>query len=279
MWSNIELFLIVAEHGSFTKAAEVLGISAVTLARRISRLEDELGITLLFRGKTGVSLSPEGQTFLDSVSPVADLLTRTVLETQRRTKDALTSPVRISATEPIIADFLAPAFSKLIDKNVVPVEFRVENNPVNLARYEADIALRFARPSGDSLLVRRVCTFKMGVWKHPDYSSDKRPVRFVGYDDKYGDIPERVWLRSAGLEDKIVLQTSSSRSILEVVRSGAAIGILPVVIATGHDLQRADGFPPVAPRPLWMMMHRDVAKRDAVRRTRDWILDVFSKVS
>lgn len=53
--------LAVAEAGSFAKAAMQLGVNSSTLTRRITDLEDELGLTLLERSRTGIGLRPEGR--------------------------------------------------------------------------------------------------------------------------------------------------------------------------------------------------------------------------
>src|SRR5712691_9491151 len=54
----LKYFVAVADHGSFTAAAERLGLSASTLTRSVSTLEDNLGLTLFERSLRGVALAP-----------------------------------------------------------------------------------------------------------------------------------------------------------------------------------------------------------------------------
>jgi molybdenum-dependent DNA-binding transcriptional regulator ModE len=54
----LKYFVAVADHGSFTAAAEWLGVSASTLTRSVSTLEDNLGLTLFERSSRGVALAP-----------------------------------------------------------------------------------------------------------------------------------------------------------------------------------------------------------------------------
>src|SRR5258706_23175 len=54
----LKYFVAVADHGSFTAAAERLGVSASTLTRSGSTLEDNLGLTLFERSLRGVALAP-----------------------------------------------------------------------------------------------------------------------------------------------------------------------------------------------------------------------------
>src|ERR1700740_2128933 len=53
----LKFFVAVADHGSFSAAAEWLGVSVSTLTRSVSTLEDNLGLTLFERSSSGVSLS------------------------------------------------------------------------------------------------------------------------------------------------------------------------------------------------------------------------------
>lgn len=62
---QLSCFLMVAEHGSFTKAAEKLYISHSAVSKAIISLEDNLGVQLLIRSNRSVTLTPAGQLLLD----------------------------------------------------------------------------------------------------------------------------------------------------------------------------------------------------------------------
>lgn len=59
--------LKVTEMGSYTKAAEILGYTQPALSQMIASLEKEIGITLLYRSRYGVQLTPEGERLLPMV--------------------------------------------------------------------------------------------------------------------------------------------------------------------------------------------------------------------
>lgn len=58
---QFEVFVKVVETGSFTKAGELLALTQSAISHIISALENELGFTLLYRNRTGVSITNEGQ--------------------------------------------------------------------------------------------------------------------------------------------------------------------------------------------------------------------------
>ena len=60
-------FLKVVETGSYTKAAEILGYTQPALSQMITSLEKETGITLLYRSRYGIRLTPEGERLFPTI--------------------------------------------------------------------------------------------------------------------------------------------------------------------------------------------------------------------
>lgn len=60
---QLALFLAVAEHGSFSKAEEAEYISKQAMLRQINSLEQEVGVPLMVRSTSGISLTPAGDAF------------------------------------------------------------------------------------------------------------------------------------------------------------------------------------------------------------------------
>lgn len=70
----------VAELGSFSKAASVIGISQPTLGRQVKKLEEECNATLLYRNGRGVSLTPDGERLLAGLRPLVRQMEAKLLE-------------------------------------------------------------------------------------------------------------------------------------------------------------------------------------------------------
>ncbi|MEM8776765.1 MAG: LysR family transcriptional regulator [Pseudomonadota bacterium] len=277
MWDNVRIFVKVARFGSFTTASTALHLSAATLARKVDALEAELGFTLFLRDNSGVVLTEVGQKFLQLIEPTSDEMHQVLNKAALLKGLDKTTLVRVSGTEPVIAEILAPNISGLFKSSPeARIDLAVENSPVNLSRFEAEIALRLAKPEGESLRVQRLATFEMGVWANRDLEVDLDRVRFAGYDLAYGRIAERAWLEQLDLAGSRFIQTASTRAILNIVCSGAAIGVLPSFISRKYPrLVKVHGLPKVPPRHLWMLMHPEVARMRSVREVADWIISVF----
>lgn len=72
--SDIRYFVAAAENGSLRRAAEVLGVGQSCVSRKIMRLEEKLGVSLLERSNTGVRLTNAGQRYLEEVQPALQQL-------------------------------------------------------------------------------------------------------------------------------------------------------------------------------------------------------------
>ncbi|ODU66966.1 MAG: LysR family transcriptional regulator [Lautropia sp. SCN 66-9] len=66
----VEHLLLVAESGSFSKAASILGMAQPALGRQIGKLERLCGTRLLYRHGRGVTLTPEGEQFIQRMRPM-----------------------------------------------------------------------------------------------------------------------------------------------------------------------------------------------------------------
>lgn len=108
---TLRYFLAVAQEENITKAAELLHVTQPTLSRQIMELEKELGVTLLFRGKNGLTLSDDGALFrqrAEEIVELADRLRQTFV--QRNTE--VSGVIAIGATEAVGSR----VFAKLIQE-------------------------------------------------------------------------------------------------------------------------------------------------------------------
>jgi DNA-binding transcriptional LysR family regulator len=284
-WNQVAVFLDVARTGSFTASAaglpgagarRVRTMSAVSVARHVRALELQVGAALVVSSTKGVSLTARGEALRHELEPLEK-----AMRAATRTIGSLGSlgrrqTVRVSGTEPVIAELLAPhasAFS--IANRGIELQLVASNKVVSLAGFEAEIALRFARPQGDGLLVRKVSEIGLSLYRHRDLKDDWRLARVSGFDDSFGDIAEVRWLREQGLEKRLILKTSSTRALLQMVLAGECIALLPDRLAMGDDrLVACDDAPRPPARVLWMMAHRDMARIPEVRSAMEWIAGV-----
>src|SRR6218665_1528831 len=77
---RVEHLMQVADYGSFSKAASVIGIAQPALGRQVRKLEQECGTALLYRNGRGVALTPDGEKLLARLRPLVQQMEAAVLE-------------------------------------------------------------------------------------------------------------------------------------------------------------------------------------------------------
>lgn len=73
---ELEAFVVVATHGSYTRAARVLRFDQSTVSRHVQQLERDIGITLLVRNSRTVQLTDAGRQWLPQAKRVLDAAKR-----------------------------------------------------------------------------------------------------------------------------------------------------------------------------------------------------------
>ncbi|MEO0881460.1 MAG: LysR family transcriptional regulator [Pseudomonadota bacterium] len=219
-WEALKSFLAVAEDGSLSRAATRLDISVATLGRRIDELEAEIGFKVIRRGPRGTTTTPEGQRIADLIKPGAEYFGELDRLVRVMTKGIDRPPIRVSSTEPMIADVLAPRTPKLLSEHPhIKIEFETSLELSNLNRGEADIAVRMVKPSGETLITRRLPKIQIGLFAATSYLNTKstkidlQSESLLWYDSAYGDIAENLWLKRQKLEDQVVLRSGSVRAL------------------------------------------------------------------
>lgn len=231
------IFAEVAQHRSFSGAAEAIGLSKATVSKAISRLEAQLGQSLFHRTSRRLALTEAGR-------PLAEHAARVLVEArvaEEIARDAASAPagrIRVAApmsfgvgnVAPVIADFLAahPA---------IEIELHLSDARVDIVAEGFDLALRIADLPDSSLRARRLCAVpaylvaapayleRHGTPSHPGQLGDHR---LLGYTNISG--PWR--FRGPGGAEVSVkaegpLSANSGDALMPVLLAGLGITRLP----------------------------------------------------
>src|SRR5579863_6296771 len=166
-WGDVRVFLAIAREGSLRAAGRALSLSQPTNARRLAAFEASFGGSVLFdRLPDGVRLNTAGEQLVSAAENVEEA----VLSLERRRAAAspvLSGTVRVSTGE-CAAGFLARCLSGPTTNTLPPgitLELVESRQTANLARREADMALRHQPPDSGDFYVSKAGTFACAVYR------------------------------------------------------------------------------------------------------------------
>ncbi len=249
---GVEAFLLIAEHRSFTTAAQHLGVSPSAISQTIRALETRVGVPLLTRTTRSVGLTQAGEQFLEHARPAISGIGQAI-EAARSLGEKPAGRLRINLMraaivplfEPILGEFCA-AFPD------IELEIFADEGLSDIMVGGFDAGVRLGESlAADMVAIRLTAPFRYAVVGTPDYFEKngvpQRPTELLQHKCV------RMRLAAGGFWDWIFVDgnrpiqipvkgpiiVNDSAAYLMAAHSGAAIGMfaLPAVQA---DLERGN---------------------------------------
>jgi len=285
-WDDVRFFLAVARTGSLSGAARALGVGHVTVGRRIALLEKRLGVTLLNRTPDGFATTSAGETVLRQC--VAMETAALDLERAAAGRDSLvTGSVRVTTTEALAYHLICPAIAELRQVHLeLRVDLTVGVRSLDIARRDADLAVRFARPETSDLVCRKLGDVGFSLYASRRYLTTsgipQRGRGLAGYDlITFTGAPAAAspFFMGEALEGaRVALRCDSPFVQLKAAASDVGIAELACLLGdASSDLVRV--WPDEAPaqRTAWLIMHQDMRRSARIRAVSTAIGDVFRR--
>lgn len=153
---DVEVFITVVEHGSFTAAAVELSTTPSVLSRAVSRLEARLGRQLLQRTTRRVGLTEAGRIYLEQARSAFSLLDDAERDGRGQGGD-LTGRVKISVPTTYGHYGLPPLLARFSQQHPrVQVELNITNRNVDLIAEGFDLAIRLGQMPDSGLVARKL---------------------------------------------------------------------------------------------------------------------------
>lgn len=166
---GLKAFIATAQTGSFTEAAERLGISNRLTSKYVAELEARIGARLLQRTTRKVGLTPSGQMLLARVPAILDELDDTLDAISEESK-GLSGILRISAPLTLGEIYIESLLSRFAAHHPgLTIDLRLNDAYVDLASGGIDLAFRVGTPEVASLKVRKLGVITSSVVASPDY--------------------------------------------------------------------------------------------------------------
>lgn len=242
--NDLLIFARVAELGSFSRAADRLGLPKSTVSRHISGLETRLGERLLQRTTRRQQLTEFGQQLLEHARQVALEVEAVALLREQR-QAAPSGRLRVSMPSDFANLFLGDMLAAFVALHpAITLELDLSPRRVDLLAEGVDVAVRMgALPDDAWLAARRLTVFSNGLYASPDYLAERgepthpdellrhQAVRLLGgqgepapWTLRHGD---QVW---EGLPPGRV-SANSPELLIRMARAGGGIAAVPDLFA------------------------------------------------
>ncbi|OLU13568.1 LysR family transcriptional regulator [Pseudomonas sp. PA1(2017)] len=165
--SGIAVFVQVANTCSFTDSARLLGVSASAVGKSIARLEQRLGVRLLHRSTRSMTLTPEGQRFLERCRKVLCELEAAQLEIS----SAAAAPSgRLRISLPRVGELVMPVLIEFMQRYPqIELDIDLSNRMVDIFEEGFDAVTRTGTLQDSRLTARQLGSFSLNLVATPDY--------------------------------------------------------------------------------------------------------------
>ncbi|HVL57931.1 MAG TPA: LysR family transcriptional regulator [Burkholderiaceae bacterium] len=285
-WHDLQVFLATARGGSLASAAKTLGVNASTVHRRLAALERTLGARLFDRSSHGYRLTSAGNELLEHARSIE----AEVLRAERRLRgrdQSVSGPIRVSTVDDLSFYVLSPLLSQFCVRHPrVRLELSIDSDDADLARRQADVAIRpGASPRDSDVIARRVCGISVALYASREYLVRHGRLESI---DAIGAHPlvrgdagranlamERA-VNAHSDPEQAALRSNSMLARLAAIRDGLGVGMLPCVVADAEpSLVRIGPAHAEAAASLWILIHPDMRRSARVRTFVDFMLEAL----
>lgn len=281
-WDDLKIFLAVARAQKVSGAGRQLKVDAATVARRIRRLEEQLGCQLFIKSPQGYDLTDDGHRLLVHAEQAEQAVLLASADVGGAT-GRLTGQVRIGAPDGC-ANYVLPQVCAKIATDNPGLDLQIVALPrvFNLSRREADIAIAVSTPTTGRQTVKKITDYHLHLAASKSYLSQHGEInsletlkkhRIVGY------IPDLIFDKELDYLDQIGVESadiaSNSVSVqFNLVRQGAGIGIVhDFALPTAPDMVKVLPDAVSLTRSFYLIRHADDQRVERLNRVAQALTD------
>jgi len=206
---NYRLYITIVEQGSFSKAAEKLGITQPTVSKQVDRLEDKLGSQLFKRSTRKLILTAAGERYYERAKEI-DALVRATEHEIRHISNEDESILRIATSPALATHILPPVFQKLLKKHP-EARFHLRVEDTTSAGYyqrhfelEYDLFIREGEGAESNMSARPLGEIPLGFYASPKYLKEHgTPSTLAEISSKHRCLGARMELANPWIEKTV----------------------------------------------------------------------------
>ena len=277
-WDDLRLVLAIERAGTLAGAARTLGLHHATVYRRLIACERALGTRLFERDRGRHVPTAAGSEWV----AVADDMDGAVVDAARRIAGRDIDPagtVRLTTTDTLLHGLVSPMLAAFRRRfPTIRLDLRLAHAPLDLARRDADLAIRAADAPPDPLIAQRLGEIAMARYRCAHHAPPANA--WVGLSEAVPFAALHRWMAAHVDADDIALQVDSMLAMQRAVVDGMGDALLPCYLADNDPRLVRVGAPISAlTTPIWLLVHPDMRRTARVRALRQALIDAFDTAS
>ena len=209
---RLEVFVTVCTTGSFTRAAEQMGVTKSAASQHVAALERELGVQLLHRSTRSLTVTEAGAGLLADGRALLEQATRLAERTRHHTAQ-LSGTLRVTSAD-FTATWVAPVIADYVRRHPgMHVDYLPTDRLVDLAAEGMDLSLRTTGRRDSSLHAATLAEFDIWCAASPDYLAERGTPR------RLADLASHDWIAFTPIPHPWTLQTRDADDAVRLRRS------------------------------------------------------------
>ena len=270
-WNDLQIVLAVAQHGSASRAASLLGINHSTVIRRINDFEASHSVKLFERHPTGLKPTRAGRALLDASQPIEGAVLN--IEREILGQDLkLEGLIRLTTTESIADSILVPHLKTFRETHpAISIDLIVTSTRLDLPRLDADLSIRPSRNPPDDLIGRNVSRMSFTTYAQIEayehwQQLPGEELPWIGISHALENSPVAEWMKRHKVEHQVVTRANSFVTTSEMVANGLGVGVLPCFLGDrDHRLIRLVPPSKDLDTNVWVLTHKDLRNSARVK--------------
>ena len=233
---DVRLFVAVAKHLSFIRAAEDLGVPSPSVSRRIKNLEQTLGVKLLHRSTRQVRLTSAGAQYFEQCAPIIEAWnssTANLLNLKEEVSGTIKLSMPVDFGIQYMSDILAAFIQRYPKVNLV---LNLSSSRLDLADDGFDIAIRLVDVGNDRLFSKRLGALSMGIYastefmqthplSHPEQLNEL-PTLAIGNNQQLWSLKNTQTGESCRIELRPKVVANNLSMLVQLCQKGVGVALL-----------------------------------------------------
>jgi len=280
-WDDAQFALALSRSGTIRGAAKSLGVNHATVSRRINALEKRLSARLFEQTPSGYVMTESGRIITQAAEKMEDSLLGSLRKIEGADTE-LSGEVHMHIPD-IFTEWVCEQLASFsIEHPKLRIRLTTDTSVADIAKREADIALRFSNYPPEDLVGQKVCKLPVALYASSSWVID--PTRsiatypWIRWAKMFRETSVEQWAEKASEGATPIMSVTTYQTLTSLIRNGVGIGCLSPWFADGDSkLKKLTEVIEEIELDVWVLIHPDLRGVRRIKVLKDLLIDLFRR--